>query len=468
MSDQQNAREHEDGDSLGNDNSIMSLPSFAPPEAIKAQQEKMELKAAAQVDAVSIPTVDDEVAIVNTDQGVAADAAPDADKAESKEEPQAQAGEEGGPASVAVADASAQSPQTPAAAPQAAAVPAEPANAQASANPVTAALDMVAQQLMTELTAKAGPSVGQDELAKVAERLNLNSAISDPGAAQAFAPGVSPQGAGVATVPVSAGQRAQINGAAALAEGLGMAVGGTMSLVGAAGRVIGRAAQGVASLAKGDSANNDSKAAADVETAKATASPALPSVLPRLSEYRIMQTEKAAELFASEQEKFWQASPQLGALRGEIDRIARERGVPKQDLIEEMKPGGDLAELRTMFNEAVAESPDAMTHKRSMDKALDSYVRQYGRAQEEMLNPEQVGNPHYEGLKARLQGAHEKMEERASEVPAFAKADGELEKAHFEKLREAVAAIMTKIREVIQEFTKLLSGKREVEHAPSP
>ncbi|MEM8515185.1 hypothetical protein RCH14_004545 [Massilia sp. MP_M2] len=463
MSDQKNTREHEDGESLAADNSLMSLPSFAPREAVKAQQEKMELKAA-ELAAIAATAEADKAAVV--EDGVTPPVADEAAEKTDDIKPEGEPKEEPPEASAAVeaavvADTPAQPPEVPAAAPVAVTPP-------ASVDPAFAALSEVAGLVMADPASNPGSRANEAELAKVAERLNLSSAISDPAAAQAFAQSMNPQGAGLATVPVSAGQRAQMNGGAALAEGLGMAAGGAMSLVGAAGRVIGRAAQGVASMVSSDDAKIPTKAGVNVEAATAAASSALPSVLPRLSEYRIIQAEKAAELFASEQEKFWHSSPKLVALRGEIDRMSRERGIPKQDLINEMKPGGDLAELRTKFNEAVADNPEGMSHKRSMDKALDSYVRQYGRAQEEMLNPEQVGNPHYEGLKGRLNGAHAKMEESSSELPAFAKPGGELEKAHFEKLREAVAAIMTKIREVIQEFTKLLTGKREVEHAVSP
>lgn len=460
MSNQNSTQDNEDTAHLGDDNSISSLPSFAPPEAVKALQEAQEQKAAAQREAGEASLNEDKPALDEAAvEPVAAEAAGDEVKSEQSPEKE--------PEQQANADAANAVAQDAVPAPQAAAAEAVPAAFTFNPDTVEAALRGVVGKVLAERDSSAGPSIDQEVVAKVAEHLKLSGAVGDPGAVHGIATGAVAQGAGVAAVPMTSGQRAQVSGANALAEGLGMAAGGTMALVGAAARTVGRVGHGIASLAT-NALDGASKASAPVEPVLASAGGALSPVLPRLSEYRIIQAEKAADTFSQEQEKFWMASPKLSALRDEIDRIARERGVPKQDLMEEMKPGGDLAELRSRFNEAVAENPEALTHKRSMDKALDSYVRQYGRAQEEMLNPEQTGNPHYEGLKARLNANHTKMEESAADVPAFAKADGELEKAHLEKLRAAVAAIMTKIREVVEEFTKLLSGKREVDHAPAP
>lgn len=461
MSNQQSTQDHDDSEQLGNDNNITALPSFAPPEAVKALQEAHEQKAAALAE-TSVPPADENTAAI---AGAAGDAVTAEAESEAAEKPSPEKVDE--PEAQAEAKAPEDAQEVPAAASPPAAGDAEPAAFVFTPDTVEAALRGVSDKVMAERGAAASNPIDAAMLAGIAERLNLNSAISEPGSAHALTPGVAGQHQAVATVPMTSGQRSQVSGGSALVEGLGMAAGGAMAVVGAAARVVGRAGHGIASLAN-NALDGAPKTSAQAESVQAPAGNGLSPVLPRLSEYRIIQAEKAADLFAHEQEKFWQVSPKLVALHGEIDRIARERGVPKQDLMEEMKPGGDLAALRTQFNEAVAENPEALTHKRSMDKALDSYVRQYGRAQEEMLNPEQAGNPHYEGLKSRLNANHKKMEDSAAEMPAFAKADGELDKAHFEKLREAVAAIMTKIREVIQEFTKLLTGKREVEHAPAP
>lgn len=310
----------------------------------------------------------------------------------------------------------------------------------------------------------------EEELARVAQHLNLQGGVRpDPNAATllqpigaAAAPGAAAPN--TATVGVTAGQSVQMKGGAAIAEGAAALVGGALNLAGTAGKVVGQAAHHVADLMKPKDAGKQAEAA----QAEAVAS-GLPAVLPRLSEYRIAQVEKAADNFGQEADAFWNSSTKLTALRSEMERVARERGLSVQDVAEKMKPGGDFAELREKFNAAVAENPDSGTRKKAMDKALDSYVRQYGRAQEELLNPEQNGNPHYDRYKDRLHRAHENIEQKSSGVPAFANDKGELEPSHFEKLKEAVAKIMEKLKEVAKEFVAMFRGKSAGDdHAPAP
>lgn len=310
----------------------------------------------------------------------------------------------------------------------------------------------------------------EEELARVAQHLNLQGGVRpDPNAATllqpigaAAAPGAAAPN--TATVGVTAGQSVQMKGGAAIAEGAAALVGGALNLAGTAGKMVGQAAHHVADMMKPNSAGKQMEAAqADVVAS------GLPAVLPRLSEYRIAQVEKAADNFGQEADAFWNSSTKLTALRSEMERVARERGLSVQDVAEKMKPGGDFAELREKFNAAVAENPDSGTRKKAMDKALDSYVRQYGRAQEELLNPEQNGNPHYDRYKDRLHRAHENIEQKSSGVPAFANDKGELEPSHFEKLKEAVAKIMEKLKEVAKEFVAMFRGKSAGDdHAPAP
>ncbi len=310
----------------------------------------------------------------------------------------------------------------------------------------------------------------QEELDRVAQHLNLQGGVRpDPTAATLLQPigaAAAPGGGApnTATVGVTAGQSVQMKGGAAIAEGAAALVGGALNLAGTAGKVVGQAAHHVADLMKPKEAGRQAEAA----QAEAVAS-GLPAVLPRLSEYRIAQVEKAADNFGQEADAFWNSSTKLTALRSEMERVARERGLSVQDVAEKMKPGGDFAELREKFNAAVAENPDSGTRKKAMDKALDSYVRQYGRAQEELLNPEQNGNPHYDRYKDRLHRAHENIEQKSSGVPAFANDKGELEPSHFEKLKEAVAKIMEKLKEVAKEFVAMFRGKSAGDdHAPAP
>lgn len=222
----------------------------------------------------------------------------------------------------------------------------------------------------------------------------------------------------------------------------------------------GRAAAG---QARAESPTQQAGAAAQVVSLAG-----LPALLPRLSEYRIAQVGKSASAFEREQEKFWQASAPLSALREEIQRVARERGLPLQDIVEKMKPDGEFAQLRVAFNNAVADCPQAGLHKKAMDKALDSYTRQYGRAQEEILNPDLHDNPHYDALKTRLVSAHDNMLEQAARMPAPSNEQGGLAPGHFDRLTQSVEKIMERIDEVGQEFATMMRAKRGDDNGPTP
>ncbi|MDB6011076.1 MAG: hypothetical protein JWL65_3326 [Gammaproteobacteria bacterium] len=263
----------------------------------------------------------------------------------------------------------------------------------------------------------------------------------------------------VNTVAMTPGQRVQIKGLGLLGEGLAATVGGAAAAVGAVGRAVGAVARNAADRLSG-SPNGDRMTAADQASDRA-------AVLPRLSEYRIGQVDKAARGFMQEQDAFWASSSKLTQLRAEMQRIARERGLSVPEVIGKMRPGGDFAELRRRFNEAVTESADAGTRKRAMDRALDGFIRHYGRAQEEVINPELIGKPRYERLKERLQKSHQDMESSASTVPAFDTGRGELEPSHLERLKAAVQHVMERLKDVLQEFTAMLRGRGDSESAPN-
>lgn len=185
------------------------------------------------------------------------------------------------------------------------------------------------------------------------------------------------------------------------------------------------------------------------------------AVLPRLSEYRAGQVEKAASAYEQAQEQFWQAG-KMPALRAEIEERARVTGISVADVMEKMRPNGEMADLNRKFSAAVLESSEALAGKKAMDRALDSWVRQYGQAQKELLSPETHGNPHYDSLSDRLQKTQGKMNEATKKIPAF---DGE--QSHAEKLTEAMKRIAEKIKEMLSALTGAF--KREATNdGPSP
>lgn len=197
----------------------------------------------------------------------------------------------------------------------------------------------------------------------------------------------------------------------------------------------------------------------------------IPMILPRVGEYRIEQIKKAADRFGNESEAFWQTSQNLASVRQEMERFSRERGVPMQDIVNEMKPGGELADLGKKFNEAVTETPSAIERKRSMDKAMDSYTLQYSRAQEEFHNPLQNSDPTCrklnDGMKERVDKVHAGMEAKAAAIPAFTDDKGVPQQTHFERLAESVRAMAERIREVLNAFMDALKGGRQ-DNAPTP
>ncbi len=282
-----------------------------------------------------------------------------------------------------------------------------------------------------------------DWLTRVAERVNAGAVLVDPDDLKRVNDAVQQQGGIVPGAGQTQGQQQVRTGAQALVEGGMSLIGGGATLVGAALKAGGQAVSAVAGVF-GDGA------------------PAGVSVLPRISEYRVDQAEKSANAYESALQKLWD-SGKLPNVRKEIEARARLTGLSVEDVMEKMKPNGEMADLHEKFCAAVAESPDAQTQKRAMDKALEGWVRQYGRGKEELLNPETEGNPHTDALRDRLDGTCDKMKRNASTAPIF---DGE-DKSHSEKLREAIQRIMEKLKEIARDFVDMVRGKSG-DCAPSP
>jgi hypothetical protein len=314
-----------------------------------------------------------------------------------------------------------------------------------SANPDFQVLRQIIEQILREREAAmaAGrPGPTQDVLEEAADRLRANGSAR-PGNRSAE---MRPEPAAAAP---SAGQRVPITGPGLLVEGVVAAADGALSAVGALGRAVGRAFHGVSAPAEDP----------DHE----------PTVLPSLSARRVDQVARAAHEYAQQQEAFWKASTQMATVRAEMQRIARERGLSITDVVEKMKPGGDLSGLHQQFNDAVSGLPDGGARKQAMDRALDGYIRHYERAHEELLNPRQPRrDPQYDHLKGRLRQTHQDMEKGASAVPAFSNAAGEVQPSHLEKLQQAVARVIERIKEVLAECLAAVRGSREAQAAPAP
>lgn len=306
-------------------------------------------------------------------------------------------------------------------------------------------------------------------LMKIANGVNASWALVDPDKLQRVNASLNQgQGQGsvmhVAGAGATRGEEQVKTGAQALAEGGMSLVGGAASLTGAVFKGAGKVASALAGAIRGSDSGNQAQVAPSEAIEPASGGV---TVLPRLSDYRVEQVEKAASSYEDAHKAFWESGA-MPDVRKEIEERARVTGISVEDVMEKMKPNGEMAELGERFNAAVAASPDAQSHKKVMDKALEGWGRQHRRAQDELLNPEQEGTAHRDSLKDRLDKAQGKMKQHTSDLPLF---DGE-DKSHAEKLREMIAKIVEKITEFAKGVVNAVRGKKtadaEVETAPAP
>ena len=294
-----------------------------------------------------------------------------------------------------------------------------------------------------------------EALMGVAKKVNAGAMLVDPDELQRVNAAVQ-QGGMIPGAGPTQGQQQVKTGAQALAEGGMSLLGGAAALTGAALKAGGKVASSLAGALRERDGNEAQEAPA-----------AGVAVLPRISEYRVDQAEKAANAYEDAMQKLWE-SGNLPNVRREIEERARQTGLSVEDVMDKMKPNGEMSDLHEKFRTAVAESPDAQTNKKAMDKALDGWVRQYGRGQEELLNPETEGNPHFEALRDRLDNSHGRMQKNTANAPLF---EGE-DKSHAEKLRETIQRIMEKLKEIAKDFVNMVRGKKgadaEADNDPSP
>lgn len=291
-----------------------------------------------------------------------------------------------------------------------------------------------------------------EALMGVAKKVNAGAMLVDPDELQRVNAAVQ-QGGMIPGAGPTQGQQQVKTGAQALAEGGMSLLGGAATLTGAVLKAGGKVASSLAGALR--------------ERDGSEAPAAGVAVLPRISEYRVDQAEKAANAYEDAMQKLWE-SGNLPNVRKEIEERARQTGLSVEDVMDKMKPNGEMSDLHEKFRAAVAESPDAQTNKKAMDKALDGWVRQYGRGQEELLNPETEGNPHFEALRDRLDNSRRRMQMNTANVPLF---EGE-DKSHAEKLRETIQRIMEKLKEIAKGFVNMVRGKKgadaEADNDPRP
>jgi hypothetical protein len=239
----------------------------------------------------------------------------------------------------------------------------------------------------------------------------------------------------------------------------------TQGVVGAGASLLGGMVKGTAAaVRKGFEAMRTDKD--DAPTPEVRARPR-PMVLPHLSQYRVAQVEDQANRYSAAHDAFWDTG-KMPEVRKAIEDKARETGLSVEDVMHKMKPGGEMHELHERFIDAYNDSPGAADHRKVMNKAIEGFVRQYGQAQEEMLAPEQQGGEDFEGYKDRVNGARDSIFKKAGHVPLL---DGE-DKTHLQKLQDAVAKVIEKVKEMVNGFTNMLRGKggaeKEAGSEPAP
>jgi hypothetical protein len=187
---------------------------------------------------------------------------------------------------------------------------------------------------------------------------------------------------------------------------------------------------------------------------------------PVCSDYRVTQLERAAENYQKMYEVFWRTASVSG-IREQIETIARGAGISVGNVVDEMKPGGTLDALGKRFRDAVKTDPDAYKGMRSLDQALNSFIRQYKYSINELSGTHDEKNR--ERWKPRIESAKEKMMEMTATVP---KASEEAP-SHLEKLDATVQAIAEKLKEIFaplffskEESSKVDTGQED-ERAPS-
>lgn len=291
------------------------------------------------------------------------------------------------------------------------------------------------------------PDIMRALMATAAQNAATRAKAPDSGAQAALDPEA------VLAQPTASGAAAQTHGAAAAQSGLKNLADGGLGLVGGLAALAGAVGRGVGGAAKSLASDLEAKGEADSLSGAPRTAPGI-SVLPRISEYRVEQAEKMASAYENAVSEFW-ASGKLPDVRRAIEEHARETGASVPDLMAKMVPGGELEGLRSRFIEAVDESPEAQGSKKAMDRALDSWLRQYGRGSEELLNPETGQSPDYEDMRDRFEGTREKMEELVGQSPVFA---GE-EKSHADRFRETVERIAQRIKEMLERVAEFIRGR---------
>ena len=231
--------------------------------------------------------------------------------------------------------------------------------------------------------------------------------------------------------------------ASAVVGGLASLAGGSVSAIGAAAGALGRGLAGLKSQPAATPFNGV-------------------AVLPTISEYRVQKVEEPVTAYERAQENFWKV-PAMAELRKQIEARARETGLSVSDAMEKMKPGGEWADMHAEFDRRVRASPDAMGAKVAMDAAIKSFIRQNGRAREELLTADVDENPQHKKAKQRVAEAEDKMQEMAAQTPIFG---GESE-SHSNRLKEALQAILERLREIAAAVRERVFGSG-VPHAANP
>lgn len=239
------------------------------------------------------------------------------------------------------------------------------------------------------------------------------------------------------------------DGLKGLANGASRMLGGMMSVAGVAAGGVGTGANALVSHLTKKKDALPGKSALDGLGV---------GVMPRITDYRAQQVERAVSNYEESAAALWDR-PGLADVRSAVKERALALGQPVADVVAGMRPGGAHEDLSAAFQAGVEADPLAATAKDKMEKSLSAWANQNVAATPEMAGG--TDDPTRRAIKARIEAANERMEAAAAIIPPFKDED----ESHLQRIQ----AVMARIVEAIKNFVGGLTARKssEASHAPA-
>lgn len=207
----------------------------------------------------------------------------------------------------------------------------------------------------------------------------------------------------------------------------------------------------------------DGIATTHTDSASAEGTSTVPPDVLSYYDYRFNQAQDAVAVYEQEMQAMWQAD-RMAKVREMIDERAQELGVSVNEVVEKMRPGGELEDLHEEFMKNLDASPDARAHLAKMDEALDRYLKHNEHARQHIAKERHAPDPDAETLDKKdqdLDALQGRMEANTQQIPR----SGNDQQSHLERLREAIRAMFERLKNFV---TGLLRRDREHQSSPEP